>query len=190
MGNIRAWLWRQFAEATVQLVITSLLTALGITVWVATRDTAPIMTSFGWLLVATALAFGIVVLVGITGWARTKWVPITPNVAAIPIDTRLRLHSLGTTRVPQQLSQSNIWRWFSWENIARIQNANGTFNNRSMNTFIAVVFDQPTTFAQIVVSSPNIILPIHQVRDSSSRHAIIEFDGEIGIGEIEIRAVQ
>lgn len=191
MGDLPAWLWKQFAEATVKLVITSILTALAVTVWVATRKSAPDMTSFGWLLVGVGVAFAIVLLFGAAGWARSKWGSgAAAGAAPAAIDTRLRLHSLGTKRIPQQLSEGNIWRWFSWENIARIQNADGSFTERSMNTFVAIVFDQPTTFAQIVVSSPNIVLPVHQVRDHSPRHAIIEFDGEIGVGEIEIRAIR
>lgn len=120
MDALSKWLWRQFSEATIQLVITATITALAITAWTATRDAAPSMTSLGWLLVAALLAFSIVLFVGVAGWSKNRWLsPTTNSSAATPLatDTRLRLHYYGTKRIPQQITQKNIWRWFSLEAI-------------------------------------------------------------------------
>jgi len=193
MDTLQKWLWRQFSEATVQLAITATITALVITAWTATRDAAPSMTSLGWLLVAALLAFSIVLLVGVAGWAKSRWLGPAINLAAATpsaTDTRLRLHYYGTKRIPQQITQTNIWRWFSLEAIGHVRNPDGTTSDRSLHTMLSIVFDYPASFAQIVVSSPNMPLPLYQVRDHSSRHAIIQFEGEIGFGELEIRAIQ
>src|SRR5262245_22985852 len=84
------WLWKQFSEATVKLIITAGLTAVCLTLWTASRESAPVLTSLGWLLVAVCLTFAIVLLVGVAGWAWAKWAsPSSGAVAAV--DTMIRL---------------------------------------------------------------------------------------------------
>ncbi|AGK58568.1 hypothetical protein HYPDE_34483 [Hyphomicrobium denitrificans 1NES1] len=191
MGNLGAWLWKKFTEATVNLIITSGITSFAITLWAATRSSAPDMTSLGWLIVGVLLAFAIVILFGLAGWARQKWgrtnAPPSTAAAATPLATMLRIQTYSDARLPTRRQQENIWRWYTLSNRIRGRDANGTETDIAIQFFVFLVFETPVAVGQVLVSSPDMQLPSHEVKDSGPRHAIIVFNGGVSAGEIEVR---
>ena len=149
---------------------------------------APDMTSLGWLLVGTGLAFAIVLLWGFAGWARSRWMP-NATKPATAVDTGLRLRFFGDDRQPQVMEMRNIFRWFSLKNIVVGRDPAGV-EHEVVITNIFVVFDQPTTVPQIVATSPDFVMPRHEFKDISARHTILAVTGNVPAGELEIRMVR
>lgn len=187
MGNLGAWLWKQFTEATVSLIITSGITSFAITAWAATRRSAPDMTSLGWLIVGVLLAFAIVILFGFAGWARQKWERNDSASLATPGSTLIRIQTYSDARLPTRRQQENVWRWYTMSNQIRGIDGAGVEVNLAFQFILFLVFETPVAVGQILVSSPDMALPSHEVKDSGPRHAIIVFNGSVGAGEIEVR---
>ena len=149
------------------------------------------MTSLGWLIVGVLLAFAIVILFGLAGWARQKWGQnaVSPSAASLatPVNTMIRIQTYSDTRLPTRRQHENIWRWYSMSNHIRGRSADGDETDLAFQFILFLVFETPISVGQILVSSPDIHLPSHEVKDSGPRHAIIVFNGSVGAGEIEVR---
>lgn len=162
MVNLRNWLGQQFAQATVQSVITTVVTSVAVTVFVATRDSAPAMTSLGWLIVGFCVAFGMVLLAGAVGWARRSWGLFGGGLTAT--ETMLRIQLFADARLPTRRQHGNIWRWYTLKNLIRGRDAEGREADIAFQFILFLVFEAPIAVGQIVVSSPDFRLPDHEVK--------------------------
>lgn len=100
------------------------------------------------------------------------------------IETYLRLRIHADNRTPTKIEQNNIWRWYVLMEFIQMIKADNSAIERKGRTALFIVFDAPVNIGQIVVSSPDIKLPIHSVMDASPRHAIIHFNDKIEEGEL------
>ncbi len=105
-----------------------------------------------------------------------------------PVDTaEVRLHIFGDERTPERLSHQNIWRWYYLRNMFV---SIDTQNNKqtkltAVNLFLA--FEKPIAGATVSISSPDMVLPQHELKDLSSRSAVIAFSGELPRGTLIVR---
>lgn len=187
MDAFLRWAWKQFTESTAKLIFTAGITAAVVTLWTATRDSAPVLTSLGWLVVAVSLAMAIIVFVGLAGWARGKW--WAPAIATSIGDTMLRLQVYADTRTPLRREHANIWRWYTLRNVIYGRDAQGAQTTAALQFFVFLVFENPAAVGQITVVSPDFRLPPYEVKDSGPRHAIIIFNGPMADGDLEIRVL-
>jgi len=119
-----------------RLFKTDALTSIGIvvmsgvgTILTATRESAPALTSLGWLIVFVVLAFSLAALVAVVAAIRVQWFRIGSDpakAASAPFDTRITLRFFDDARSPVRAEQSNIWRWYVLRNVILKISADGS----------------------------------------------------------------
>lgn len=110
------------------------------------------------------------------------------TIAEMPTYLILRYGAQGTQ--PIALDQKNIVRWYALMNFLRggvDAKTKQPVEARTLNIFIC--FENPITFRQILIDSRGLSIPIHEVKDSSPRHAIVSFAGDLVGITLEIKAV-
>jgi hypothetical protein len=123
-----------------------------------------------------AVSLGIVLfaaLIFITKSARAWLLGDAQN-----IETALRLQFNAPPNLPVMLDQKNVWRWYGLTTIFQMTGANGQIEHVPQ-TIVFVVFDKPVSYRQLRIDSGGAMLPIHEVKDSGVRHAIIAFHGPL-----------
>lgn len=113
------------------------------------------------------------------------------NVRAIrgPVDkASLRLHIYNDNRTPDRLAAENIFRWYYLRNIVLMQGAGDT-QRQVVLTTLFVTFDPEVRVTTIQVRSPDVQLPLYEVKEFNQRYAIIVFSGEIKEGTLEVAVV-
>lgn len=97
----------------------------------------------------------------------------------------LRLHIFGDHRAPQKLSHENIFRWYylQWE--ARFVQPDGT-QHVGKQAILFVTFEDDVVIRTLVVQSPDMLLPIYEVKEFNQRYAIIHFAANVPAGTLEV----
>ncbi len=97
----------------------------------------------------------------------------------------LRLHIFGDHRAPDRLSFDNIFRWYYLQSAVINVGAQG---NQRLATFgtLFVTFDDDVTVGTLNVRSPDIQLPVYEVKEFNQRYAIITFLDNVPAGTLEV----
>ena len=112
----------------------------------------------------------------------------------------LRLWCQGTAHPPTQLSQTNIWRWFMMTAVAQVMppgsgppgftsgpiGAGMSAGAVILNHTLYLTFDRPMSVGTMVITSPDMTVPLHEVKDFSSRSAVISFGSGIPAGTLVV----
>jgi hypothetical protein len=93
--------------------------------------------------------------------------------------TSLRLQYNAGSYVPLMLSEENIYRWYSFVQIAKFLKPRGKEVTETMSTTLFIVFNTPVAIKQIRIDGGGAKLPLHEVKDYSERHAVLSFLGEL-----------
>lgn len=103
------------------------------------------------------------------------------------VDTaEVRFHIFGDERIPEQLSRQNIWRWYYLRNMfVSIDAQNNKHIATAVNLFLT--FEKPVRGATVSISSPDMVLPQHELKDLNSRSAVIGFSAELPRGTLVVR---
>lgn len=114
-----------------------------------------------------------------------------------PVVTRLRLQFNHGTILPRSVDQRNVSNWYAHysdfaistppDSSAGRPSADQVFSARLWVVFL--LFETPTSFSQMVIDGGGAQLPHHEVKQSSDRHAIVSFLGDLAGVTIEIRGV-
>jgi hypothetical protein len=131
-------------------------------------------TGFG----AGIFLFGVSVgLIGTGGLRRKR--PVRPSAS-------LRLHIFGDHRAPNALSFDNIFRWYYLQSAVI---SVGTQGNQRLATFgtLFVTFEDDVTVGTLNVRSPDMQLPVYEVKEFNQRYAIITFQDNVPAGTLEVQ---
>lgn len=104
-----------------------------------------------------------------------------------PTSTLLRLHISGDHRTSEELESENIYRWYTLKNMITMMSEDGEKSNKISSEFIYINFMQETAVSTLRVTSPDMSLPIYEVKEFNSRFAIIVFASVIPAGTLEIK---
>jgi hypothetical protein len=93
------------------------------------------------------------------------------------VDTAsLRLHIYPDDRTPQRLSFENIWRWYYLKMIiVEADKTTGKDQRKHVAATLFISFENQVEIGTLEISSPDIRLPLHEVKEFNSRFAIIMF---------------
>ena len=97
----------------------------------------------------------------------------------------LRLHIFGDHRAPNRLAQENIFRWYY---LQMAVNGIGPQGQQRVATWatLFVTFEDDVTIHSLNVRSPDMQLPVYEVKDFNQRYAIIVFSDNVPAGTLEI----
>lgn len=97
----------------------------------------------------------------------------------------LRLHIFPDDRTPQRLTATNIFRWYWMRQVlVGIKEGTGEEVRRDIFCTLFVSFDTPVYVGTLEISSPDIRLPPHEVKEFNSRYAIIYFHAPMPDGTL------
>ena len=134
-----------------------------------------------WLL-ASAYTVGIL-LIGVSiglisaGGLRSKK-RVAPNAL-------LRLHVFGDHRAPQLLLAENIFRWYYFQTAINQVGPQGVVQVGKLITLL-VTFEDDVVIHTLRVMSPDMLLPIYEVKEFNQRYALIAFSDNVPAGTLEI----
>lgn len=97
----------------------------------------------------------------------------------------LRLHIFGDHRIPNRLSQENIFRWYHLQMAVHGITPQGRQRVATCSTLF-VTFDEDVAIHTLTVHSPDMQLPVYEVKEYNQRYAIIVFSDNISAGTLEI----
>ncbi len=123
------------------------------------------------------------------GSAQNKIAELQGKLSAAPLakTAHMALHFFGDERLPTKISEpQNVWRYFVLRDVAVGKDRKGGTLVEAIGTDLFVDFDQPTAVGTITVSSPDMKLPLTEVKEFNNRFAVIVFEGLIGAGTVEI----
>ena len=101
----------------------------------------------------------------------------------------LRLHIYADQRIPEALFTENIFRWYHLrQGFVAIEPHLGRHTNIHMSTLF-ITFEPEVVISSLRVRSPDIVLPVNEVKEFNQRYAIVTFSGPLSEGTLEI-AVQ
>lgn len=97
----------------------------------------------------------------------------------------LRLHIFGDHRTPNRLSHENIFRWFFLQMGVDGVTPQG---NQRVVTFstLFVTFEEDVAIHTLTVYSPDMQLPVYEVKEYNQRYAIIVFSDNVPAGTLDI----
>ena len=114
-------------------------------------------------------------------------VPQPPNPG--PVESLLELRIHGGGRTPTGVRTDNIWRWFTLAfEVVSVSRESGFAPPKPMAAVLFIAFDRPTVTRNLSISSPDMSLPRHEVKDFNARTAIIAFANELSPGTLIVRA--
>lgn len=101
----------------------------------------------------------------------------------------LKLHVYGDHRTPDRLSYDNIFRWYYLQTGIDGIGPDGQGRQRiaSFSTLF-VTFEDDVKIHTLKVSSPDMQLPVYEVKEFNQRYAIIVFADAVPTGTLEIVA--
>ena len=105
-------------------------------------------------------------------------------------DAELRLRAYGDERTPERISHVNIWRWYYLRNIFVKINLETGEQTPHVLVNLFVTFDKPVNVGSLLVSSPDVRVPKHEVKEFNNRFAVIVFNDELPAGTIVLRVHQ
>lgn len=102
----------------------------------------------------------------------------------------LTLRTYGDARTPERLSASNVWRWYYLRfTIAIVDVAAGQQHLPELDSLF-ICFDGPVKVGTLHVSSPDMKINTHEVKEFNNRFAIITFNGPVPEGTLRIEVRQ
>ncbi|WPC74949.1 hypothetical protein [Vibrio porteresiae] len=101
----------------------------------------------------------------------------------------LRLHVWGDHRAPDRIEAENIFRWYYLQNIIIGINEKGAEVRQNTSNILFLTFDKDVSVSTFKVQSPDIQLPVYEVKDFNQRYAIIVFSGAVNAGTLEVKVV-
>ena len=110
------------------------------------------------------------------------------DTAARPIpakDALLRLHIYADQRVPEALLSENIFRWYYLRQAIATVAPDGTQAAIFPMTTVFISFEVDVIISTLKVRSPNLTLPVNEVKEFNQRFAVIVFAGPMGEGTLE-----
>ena len=103
-----------------------------------------------------------------------------------PVDSAfLRLHIYDDNQTPDKLADKNIFRWYFLTNMVLLHKETGG-QNKVISQILFLTFEPEVHISSIKVRSPDIKLPIHEVKEFNQKFAIIAFNNKIPSGTLEI----
>jgi hypothetical protein len=97
----------------------------------------------------------------------------------------LRLHVWGDHRTPERLDAENIFRWFYLQTaINGVGPAGATRIGTLATLFLS--FENDVVISTIKVRSPDMQVPIYEVKEFNQRYAIIVFSDNVPAGTLEV----
>ena len=97
----------------------------------------------------------------------------------------LRLHMYGDNRIPDRIAEENIFRWYYLKNVIVMSDPAGQ-QSEAVSAILFVTFQPEVKISTIHVRSPDVKLPLYEVKEFNQRYAIIVFAKDIGPGTLEI----
>jgi len=112
------------------------------------------------------------------------------TVVKPPVQTRLKLQFSGGDTLPIAIDQDNIWRWYTLANVIKGYDPTTQMIKEAGRIWtVFLIFDEPTNFKQIRIDGSGASLPMHEVKDSSIRGAVIVFMGELSGIVVDIQLI-
>lgn len=136
----------------------------------------------GWVTI-TGIGVGILMLgmsIGIV-WAGQR----NQRKLQIVDNALLRLHIYQDYRTPDRLEAKNIFRWYYLSHILMGKNEKGK-NEEIVLPTLFVTFEPEVKITSLKVRSPDMKLPLHEVKEFNQKFAIITFSGRLKEGTLEI----
>jgi hypothetical protein len=97
----------------------------------------------------------------------------------------LRLHVFGDHRTPDRLACENIFRWYYLQMAVHGVSTSGVARIGSFTTLF-ISFENDVLISTIRVRSPDMQLPVYEVKEFNQRYAIIVFSDNIPAGTLEV----
>ncbi len=97
-------------------------------------------------------------------------------------NTLLILSFHGDQRHPEPVKKENIFRWYSFQYISKNIEDESVIGK---SWLITIVFDVPVIPCRLKVVCSSKDFPVYEVKDFSTRHAIIYISGEIPPSNVE-----
>ena len=91
----------------------------------------------------------------------------------------IKFHLYGDARTPEMLFNQNIWRWYNL-NVLNLESKEVLFNS------LFISFDKPILTGTLKITSPDMKLPIYEVKEYNNRFAIIVFNGQLPSGTLVV----
>jgi hypothetical protein len=114
-----------------------------------------------------------------------------PEAETLADTADLQIHIYADTRTPTRLSYSNIWRWYYMKQVlVQLSPDTGAEQRRNLTATLFLTFDTPVKIGTLEVSSPDIQLPLHEVKDFNNRSAVIFFGGDVPEGTLNVSVHQ
>jgi hypothetical protein len=97
----------------------------------------------------------------------------------------LRLHVYGDHRTPERLASENIFRWFYLQTAINGVGPSGVTRIGALATLF-VSFENDVVISTLNVRSPDIRLPLYEVKEFKQRYAIVAFSDNVPAGTLEL----
>lgn len=97
----------------------------------------------------------------------------------------LRLHIFGDHRTPERLAFENIFRWFYLQTTINSFGPSGVTPIGILATLF-ISFENDVVISTIKVRSPDMQLPVYEVKEFNQRYAIIVFSDNVPAGTLEV----
>ncbi len=131
------------------------------------------LTGFGIGILLVGLSVGLV----LAGGLRHKR-PIAQTAS-------LRFHIFGDHRTPERLAFENIFRWFYLQTAIDGVGPSSVTRIGTLATLF-VSFENDVVISTIKVRSPDMQLPVYEVKEFNQRYAIIVFSDNVPAGTLEV----
>jgi hypothetical protein len=169
-------------------LLRSLGDALAQTIWATVLGAVMITVAPIWAAVAGAPGYLIFTLALV---ALASALVIIPKLSAILRGANntasMRLHIHADERAPTKLQFDNIFRYYQLRNILLAPLPGGGMASGA-STIIFMAFENDVKITTLEVSSPDMVLPAHEVKEYNQRYAIICFSEALPGGTLEVRA--
>lgn len=97
----------------------------------------------------------------------------------------LRLHVYGDHRTPERLASENIFRWFYLQTAIDGVGPSGTTRIGTLATLF-VSFENDVVISTFKIRSPDMQLPVYEVKEFNQRYAIVVFSDNVPAGTLEV----
>ena len=98
----------------------------------------------------------------------------------------LRLHIFGDHRAPERLGFENIFRWYYLQTFINIDVGPTGVTRIGRLSTLFLSFENDVMISTINVRSPDMQLPIYEVKEFNQRYAIIAFSANVPVGTLEV----
>jgi hypothetical protein len=128
-------------------------------------------------------AVAVVISAIIIAAERLGWIEATAEKPTT--DTAIALQFYGDYRHPTVISERNLWRYYNLTMQTTLVESSGTKHVMAISVLF-VTFVHPVRVGSLIVSSPDIALPMHEVKEFNDRFAVITFSGALPFGTLNL----